>query len=98
MKIIVIGHRMVGHKLVECLAQDAAHGLDITVLSEESRPAHDRVHLTDFFAGKTADDLSLVEPGGCERHNGGRARCSRTSSSTQSNFKRRNRMASSVRI
>ena len=97
MKIIVIGHRMVGHKLVECLAQDAAHGLDITVLSEESRPAHDRVHLTEFFAGKTADDLSLVEPGVFERHNAGRARCSRTSSSTQSNFTR-NRMASSVRI
>ena len=63
MKIIVIGHGMVGHKLVECLAQDAAHWLDITVLCEESRPAYDRVHLSEFFAGKTADDLSLVEPG-----------------------------------
>ncbi|WP_233830075.1 nitrite reductase large subunit NirB [Paraburkholderia sp. ZP32-5] len=69
MKIIVIGHGMVGHKLVECLAQDAAHGLDITVLGEESRPAYDRVHLSEFFAGKSADDLSLVEPGFFERHN-----------------------------
>ncbi|MFM0239384.1 nitrite reductase large subunit NirB [Paraburkholderia phytofirmans] len=69
MKIIVIGHGMVGHKLVECLAQDAAHGLDITVLCEESRPAYDRVHLSEFFAGKTADDLSLVEPGFFERQN-----------------------------
>ncbi|WP_434110031.1 nitrite reductase large subunit NirB [Paraburkholderia caffeinilytica] len=69
MKIIVIGHGMVGHKLVECLAQDAAHGLDITVLCEESRPAYDRVHLSEFFSGKTADDLSLVEPGFFERQN-----------------------------
>jgi nitrite reductase (NADH) large subunit len=69
MKIIVIGHGMVGHKLIECLAQDAAHGLDITVLCEESRPAYDRVHLSEFFAGKTADDLSLVEPGFFERQN-----------------------------
>jgi nitrite reductase (NADH) large subunit len=69
MKIIVIGHGMVGHKLVECLAQDAAHGLDITVLCEESRPAYDRVHLSEFFSGKTADDLSLVEAGFFERQN-----------------------------
>lgn len=69
MKIIVIGHGMVGHKLVECLAQHAAHGLDITVLCEESRPAYDRVHLSEFFSGKTADDLSLVEPGFFERQN-----------------------------
>ncbi|MGF6411079.1 nitrite reductase large subunit NirB [Paraburkholderia sp. MM5482-R1] len=68
MKIIVIGHGMVGHKLVECLAQRAAHDLDITVLGEESRPAYDRVHLSEFFSGKTADDLSLVEPGFFERH------------------------------
>ncbi|MGF6609687.1 nitrite reductase (NADH) large subunit [Paraburkholderia sp. WSM4175] len=68
MKIIVIGHGMVGHKLVECLAQQGAHDLDITVLGEESRPAYDRVHLSEFFSGKTADDLSLVEPGFFERH------------------------------
>ncbi|MFP3615961.1 nitrite reductase (NAD(P)H), partial [Paraburkholderia sp. SIMBA_050] len=60
---------MVGHKLVECLAQDAAHGLDITVLCEEPRPAYDRVHLSEFFSGKSADDLSLVEPGFFERQN-----------------------------
>ena len=46
-----------------------AHGLDITVLCEEPRPAYDRVHLSEFFAGKSADDLSLVEPGFFERQN-----------------------------
>jgi len=69
MKIVVIGHGMVGHKLLECLAENAAHGLDITVLCEEPRPAYDRVHLSEFFSGKTEQDLSLVEPGFFEREN-----------------------------
>ena len=69
MKIIVIGHGMVGHKFLECLAESQADGLDITVLCEEPRPAYDRVHLSEFFAGKTAEDLSLVAPGFFEREN-----------------------------
>ncbi|WP_438391186.1 nitrite reductase large subunit NirB [Caballeronia sp. DA-9] len=69
MKIVVIGHGMVGHKLLECLAETAGHGLDITVLCEEPRPAYDRVHLSEFFSGKTAHDLSLVEAGFFEREN-----------------------------
>ena len=36
---------------------------EVTVLCEEPRPAYDRVHLSEFFAGKSADDLSLVAPG-----------------------------------
>lgn len=68
MKIIVIGHGMVGHKFVESLAAAAPH-LHITVLGEEPRPAYDRVHLSEFFSGKTADDLSLVAPGFFERPN-----------------------------
>ena len=68
MKIIVIGHGMVGHKFVETLAAAAPH-LHITVLGEEPRPAYDRVHLSGFFAGKTADELSLVAPGFFERAN-----------------------------
>ena len=69
MKIIVIGHGMVGHKCLESLAESQADHLDITVLCEEPRPAYDRVHLSEFFAGKTAEDLSLVEPGFFEREN-----------------------------
>lgn len=63
MKIVVIGHGMVGHKLLETLALDGAPQLEVTVLCEEPRPAYDRVHLSEFFAGKSADDLSLVAPG-----------------------------------
>jgi nitrite reductase (NADH) large subunit len=37
--------------------------LDVTVLCEEPRAAYDRVHLTEFFSGKSAEDLSLIEAG-----------------------------------
>ncbi|WLI87977.1 nitrite reductase large subunit NirB [Massilia sp. R2A-15] len=63
MKIVVIGHGMVGHKFLETLAAGDAPQLEVTVLCEEPRPAYDRVHLSEFFAGKSADELSLVAPG-----------------------------------
>jgi nitrite reductase (NADH) large subunit len=66
MKVVVIGHGMVGHKFVDTLAAARA-GVQVTVLCEEPRPAYDRVHLSEFFAGKSAQDLSLVAPGFFER-------------------------------
>jgi len=67
MKIVVIGHGMVGHKFLEQLHELGITQAEVTVLCEEPRAAYDRVHLSEFFAGKTADDLSLVEPGFFER-------------------------------
>ncbi|WP_213954027.1 nitrite reductase large subunit NirB [Variovorax sp. dw_954] len=67
MKIAVIGHGMVGHKFLEQLHELDVAQAEVTVLCEEPRPAYDRVHLSEFFAGKTAEDLSLVEPGFFER-------------------------------
>ena len=69
MKILVIGHGMVGQKFLESLYDAGIHHAEVTVLSEESRPAYDRVHLSEFFAGKSADDLSLVPAGFFERDN-----------------------------
>ena len=63
MKIIVIGHGMVGHKFLESLSASNVPGLEVTVLCEEPRAAYDRVHLSEFFSGKSADDLSLVPAG-----------------------------------
>jgi nitrite reductase (NADH) large subunit len=60
MKLIVIGHGMVGHRLLEQLREHASD-LDITVLCEECRPAYDRVHLSCYFSGKSAQELSLVQ-------------------------------------
>ncbi|MGE5450718.1 MAG: nitrite reductase large subunit NirB [Acidobacteriota bacterium] len=67
MKIVVVGHGMVGHKFLESLAEAGLKDAEVTVLCEEPRPAYDRVHLSEYFSGKTADDLSLVEPGFFER-------------------------------
>jgi len=69
MNVVVIGHGMVGHKLLECLLDDASAALHVTVLCEEPRPAYDRVHLSEFFSGKSAEDLSLVKPGFFDREN-----------------------------
>jgi nitrite reductase (NADH) large subunit len=67
MKIVVVGHGMVGHKFLESLAESGIQGAQVTVLCEEPRAAYDRVHLSEFFAGKSADDLTVVEPGFFER-------------------------------
>ncbi|MEA3176784.1 MAG: nitrite reductase large subunit, partial [Gammaproteobacteria bacterium] len=60
-RLLVIGNGMVGQRFLESLPIDCP--LDITVVAEEARPAYDRVQLSAFFSGKTAADLSLVEPG-----------------------------------
>ncbi|WP_374756480.1 nitrite reductase large subunit NirB [Dyadobacter sediminis] len=61
-RIVVIGNGMVGYKFCEKLIarnknQDQ---FSITVFGEEPRAAYDRVHLSAFFAGKSADDLTMA--------------------------------------
>lgn len=60
-KLIVIGNGMVGHAFVEKLIEaDGLARFDVTVFGEEPRPAYDRVHLSEYFSGKSADDLALT--------------------------------------
>jgi len=62
--LVVVGNGMVGHKLLEVLAERGATAeWDIVTFCEEPRLAYDRVGLSSFFAGATAEDLSLVAPG-----------------------------------
>ena len=56
--IVVIGNGMVGYRLCEKLITKSA-GFNIIVFGEEPRAAYDRVHLSEYFNGKSADDLSL---------------------------------------
>jgi nitrite reductase (NADH) large subunit len=56
--IIVIGNGMVGYKFCEKLVTKSS-GFNIIVFGEEPRQAYDRVHLSEYFNGKSADDLSL---------------------------------------
>jgi nitrite reductase (NADH) large subunit len=61
MNILIIGNGMVGYKFCEKLiAKAGSHQFNITVFGEEVRPAYDRVHLSEYFAGKSAEDLSMA--------------------------------------
>jgi len=62
-KLVVIGNGMVGQRLLEAVTAGDPSRFEIAVLCEEPRPAYDRVHLSAFFSGKTAEDLSLVPQG-----------------------------------
>ncbi|MBX3314031.1 MAG: nitrite reductase large subunit NirB [Actinobacteria bacterium] len=69
LRLVVVGNGMVGQHLLAALVDaGAAPDLDITVLGEEHRPAYDRVALSSLFDGRTAEDLSLVQPGFFEEH------------------------------
>ena len=62
--LVVIGNGMVGHKFLEmAFAKGATKEWNLITFCEETRVAYDRVNLSSFFSGKTAADLSLVEPG-----------------------------------
>jgi nitrite reductase (NADH) large subunit len=58
--IIVVGNGMVGFKFCEkFISKLGQEKYQITVFGEEPRRAYDRVHLSEYFAGKTEDDLSM---------------------------------------
>ncbi len=61
MNIVVVGNGMVGYKFCEKLVTKNIEGqFNIVVFGEETRPAYDRVHLSEYFAGKSAEELSLA--------------------------------------
>ncbi|MES1204399.1 MAG: nitrite reductase large subunit NirB [Pseudomonadota bacterium] len=63
-RLVVVGNGMVGHRLLELLAEHRHSGAyDVTVFGEEPRAAYDRVNLSAFFDGRAADELSLRRPG-----------------------------------
>lgn len=61
-RIVVIGNGMVGHRFCERLVDRGADAFEITVIGEEPRAAYDRVHLTNYFSSRNADDLALARP------------------------------------
>ena len=60
MKIVIIGNGMVGYKFCEKVLAKSATNFQLTVFGEEIRPAYDRVHLSEYFSGKSAADLLMV--------------------------------------
>ncbi|MDT0266889.1 nitrite reductase large subunit NirB [Streptomyces sp. DSM 44915] len=60
---------MVGQRFLEELVErGVTDRARVVVLAEEPRPAYDRVHLTSWFAGTSAEELSLVPDGFLDRH------------------------------
>ncbi|GLZ35915.1 nitrite reductase large subunit [Lentzea sp. NBRC 105346] len=58
--LVVVGHGMVGHRLVEALrAKDVDDQWRIVVFGEEARPAYDRVALSSYVDTWRAEDLEL---------------------------------------
>ena len=69
--IVVIGNGMVGYKFCEKLLAKKKNDQEfmLTVFGEEPRVAYDRVHLSEYFAGKTADDLTMASKEWYEENN-----------------------------
>lgn len=62
--IVVVGNGMVGHKFLNLMiGRNATQQYRLVTFCEESQLAYDRVNLSSYFSGKTADQLSLVPPG-----------------------------------
>jgi nitrite reductase (NADH) large subunit len=60
--LLVIGNGMVGQYFLASLVKSPVKAqFDIVTFCEEPRAAYDRVHLSDFFTGTSAEQLSLVE-------------------------------------
>ena len=77
--VVIIGNGMVGHRFIEEMVKSPAYSqFHLTTFCEEEEVAYDRVGLSTYFAGKTREDLSLVEEGfyadnGVEIHIGDKA-------------------------
>ena len=59
LRVVVVGNGMVGHHYVEQLVASPVE-TQITLIGGETRPAYDRVHLSEFFAGRSPEDLALT--------------------------------------
>ncbi len=69
-KVVIIGNGMVGYKFCEKFAaSEEFNNYKLTVFGEEPRRAYDRVHLSEFYAGKTAEDLSMCSANWYKEHN-----------------------------
>ncbi|MGF1719724.1 nitrite reductase large subunit NirB [Vibrio kyushuensis] len=59
-RIVVVGNGMVGHKFIDTLIKSPSDDVEIITFSEEKYLAYDRVQLTSYFNGKSAEDLAMT--------------------------------------
>lgn len=67
--VLVIGNGMVGYKFCEKLVDQAPGTFKLTVIGEETLPAYDRVHLSEYFTHQSAEPL-LMAPRNWYKKNG----------------------------
>ncbi len=62
--LVLVGHGMVGHHFLEqCVSRNLHQQYRIVVFGEERYPAYDRVHLSEYFAGRSARSRCRWRPG-----------------------------------
>jgi nitrite reductase (NADH) large subunit len=63
--LVIVGNGMVGHKFIELMLERGADShYRMVIFGEERHTAYDRVHLSEYFSDKSADDLLLATPEG----------------------------------
>ncbi|MFD2099103.1 nitrite reductase large subunit NirB [Flagellimonas iocasae] len=68
--VIVVGNGMVGYKFCEKFrAHPAGIAFNLLVFGEESRPAYDRVHLSEYFGNQDAKALELAPSSWYQKNN-----------------------------
>jgi nitrite reductase (NADH) large subunit len=68
-RVIVVGNGMVGHKFIETMVNhDQAEDFEVITFSEEPRLAYDRVQLSSYFSGSTAEDLMMTSESYYDEH------------------------------
>ncbi len=61
MKVVVVGNGMVGFKFCEKLRKKAnVQQIEVVVYGDESLPAYDRVHLSEYFSDQDAEKLMMA--------------------------------------
>ncbi|MDH5654885.1 MAG: nitrite reductase large subunit NirB [Spirochaetia bacterium] len=59
-KLLIVGNGMVSHRFCEkMLEYDSNTEFEISIFGEEIHPAYDRVHLSEYFSDRTAEDLYI---------------------------------------
>src|SRR3954462_13113692 len=66
--LVVVGHCMVGHRLLEIAVERGLNAeWDVVVHAEEDVPAYDRVGLSSWFSATSSEELCLVAEGFLDR-------------------------------
>ncbi len=59
-RVVVVGAGMVAHRFVsQMIARSPEGEWRVSVVGDEDRAPYDRVHLSEFFGGRSADDLTM---------------------------------------